>query len=178
VIYWKNSSTKKKESNFAVMSPLERLFNIQDKIPPNTFIIVEGKKDRGVLEKLQFKNIIPISGKGNEKLVEILKNKKIRQVIILTDFDRGGNKKHKELQRLLERNGIKTDFFIRRKFKQAFNIGKIEELSFITKLMDPYTYGAKSPATNRIFNKNKFLRRRNHKRHKRLKRKRPFTKQD
>lgn len=175
MIYWKNSSTKKKESSFAVMSPLERLSKIQDKIPPNTFIIVEGKKDKSVLEKLQFKNIVTISGKGHEKLLEILKNQKIGQVIILTDFDREGNKKHKELQRLLERNGIKTAFSIREKFKQTFNIGKIEELSFITKLIDPYTHGAKPQATNKTFNINKFFRRRNHKRRKRSNRRELFT---
>jgi 5S rRNA maturation endonuclease (ribonuclease M5) len=54
---------------------------------------VEGKKDKMALERIGFKNIITISGKPNGTLVQILKNKKVRTVAILTDFDEEGQKK-------------------------------------------------------------------------------------
>ncbi|RLI97735.1 MAG: hypothetical protein DRP00_03620, partial [Candidatus Aenigmatarchaeota archaeon] len=74
----------------------------------NSQIIVEGKKDREVLEKLGFKNVVEISGKS---LSEILKEIKKDSVILLTDFDSEGEKLAKRLYNFLKIYGIKVDEF-------------------------------------------------------------------
>ena len=140
---------------------------IRRKLLPNTFIIVEGKRDKQVLEKLNFKNIIQISGKSNERLLERIKHKKIKRAVVLTDFDREGEKRHKELCRIFEKNGIKVDAQTRKKFRQNFNIRKIEELSFITKHIDTYEGTSPPTVTKRILNRNKFFSRKNYKKRKR-----------
>lgn len=153
------------------MVSLKQISQIQNKISAGTFIIVEGKKDKKVLEKLRFKNILPLSGKSIDGLLRILKNKKVKRVIVLTDFDKEGEKKHKELCKRLEKSDIKIDFQIRNEFKQTFNVNKIEELSFIAKFMDAYRRGRAPSTANKIFNRNKFFRRRNYKKARRKKKK-------
>jgi len=91
-------------------------------------ILVEGKKDRRVLEKLGLENIIEISGKRLEKVVDIIQ-KNGKQVSILTDYDKEGIKQYKRLKKLLSATEIKVNDKIRRDFKRNFLITKIEELS-------------------------------------------------
>jgi 5S rRNA maturation endonuclease (ribonuclease M5) len=90
-------------------------------------IIVEGNKDKEVLEKLGFNKVFVISGKSLEKVAEEIRE---GEVIILTDFDEEGRKKFKLLKKLLESKGVKVDKNCRRKLKFLFKVGKIEELKF------------------------------------------------
>lgn len=92
----------------------------------DTLIIVEGKKDRKALERAGLDNIIEISGKSPEKVVDIVNDKQL-QVAILTDYDREGIKQYKRLKALFQGNGIKTDDNLRKNFKRVFHINTIEE---------------------------------------------------
>lgn len=141
-----------------------KIGHIRNKVPSRTPIIVEGKKDKRVLEKIGFKNIIPISGKPNIKMLKLLKKKKYNKVAILTDFDKEGKKRCKELTRLFQKNGIKIDSFVRRTFSHTFKIHKIEELSFFTKLIEGDYYGKNSLIYEKMINRERFLKRQKKKR--------------
>jgi len=142
------------------MIKLNQINHIRNKISSTFPLIVEGKKDSKVLERLGFKNIITISGKSNEKILQLLKKKKIHTAAILTDFDKEGKKRCKELTRLFQKNVIKTDTFVRKTFKHTLKIHKIEELKSFTKLMEDDYYGKGTPIYEKIFNRKKFLSRR------------------
>lgn len=146
------------------MMKLEQIYRIQNKISEEDFIIVEGQKDKKALEKLGFKKIVAISGKSYDKLVDALNRMNVKRTIILTDFDREGEKKYKQLLRTFEKNGIKTDPNTRNKFKQIFKIHKIEELSSVSKLSGVYSFGNSISSSNKVFSKNRFLNRKKHKR--------------
>ena len=124
----------------------------------NSQIIVEGKKDREVLEKLGFKNVVEISGKS---LSEILKEIKKDSVILLTDFDSEGEKLAKKLYNFLKIYGIKVDEFERRIFRKLFNVNKIEELNFFVKFMGDGYNGKACSIYDKIFNRSRVLMRRN-----------------
>ncbi len=95
-------------------------------------IIVEGKKDRKVLEKMGLKNIVEISGKALEKVVDIIQEMG-QQVIILTDYDKEGTEQYERLKNLLLSDGLREDNNIRNLFKATFSVNKIEELKFYLK---------------------------------------------
>jgi len=142
------------------MIRLNKITHIRNKVPLGTPIIVEGKKDKKVLEKIGFKNIIPISGKSNIKILKFLQKKKYDKVAILTDFDKEGKKKCKELTHILQRNGIRIDSFVRKTFNHTFKIHKIEELSSFTKLIEDDYYGKDTQIYEKSFNRNRFIKRR------------------
>ncbi len=93
-----------------------------------TLLLVEGKKDRIALEKAGLGNVIEISGKRLEKVVDIIKEKQTA-VAVLTDYDKEGIKQYKRLKRLLIADEIKVDDNIRRDFKMTFPVSKIEEFN-------------------------------------------------
>ena len=93
-----------------------------------TVILVEGKNDRKVLERVGLNNIVEISGKQLEKVADIVNEKQLN-VAILTDYDKEGVKQYKRLKSLLQANGVKVNDNIRRNFKRTFLVNKIEELS-------------------------------------------------
>ncbi len=121
-------------------------------------IIVEGKKDRKVLEKLGFRNVLDISGKP---LFEILKEIKKNPVILLTDFDSEGEKLAKKLYNLLKIYGIRVDEVEREIFRRLFNVNKIEELNFFVKFMEDGYNGKACSIYDKIFNRSRILMRRN-----------------
>lgn len=98
-----------------------------------TYLLVEGIKDKRVLEKIGFTRVIDISGKSFETVVEKLKTYKITNIAILTDFDQEGIEKERRLTKILNSNGILIDENIRKRFKQNFPVNKIEELNYFVK---------------------------------------------
>lgn len=92
-----------------------------------TVILVEGKRDRKVLEKAGLTNIIEISGKQLEKVADIINGCETK-VTILTDYDKEGIKQYTRLRDLLLTQGTKIDDRLRRDFKRTFLVNKIEEL--------------------------------------------------
>lgn len=90
-------------------------------------LLVEGKKDRKVLERVGLDNIVEISGKQLDKVADIV-NEKQSHIVILTDYDKEGIKQYKRLKSLLLADGIKINDRLRRDFKRTFLVNKIEEL--------------------------------------------------
>lgn len=119
-------------------------------------IIVEGKNDKKALANIGLCNVIAISGKNYDTLLGELNDKKIKTVAILTDFDKEGEKKHKQLRRIFERSGIKVEPAIRIRFKATFNVNKIEELCssagvFTGQGLDNPTFLTKTLSTRKFF---------------------------
>jgi len=122
----------------------------------NFSLIVEGKKDKDALMKLGFSDIKVISRKSIFKFIEELpKNKKY---VILTDFDREGEKKNKIFCKFFERNGISFNKNLRNIIKSTFQITKIEELIKFSRLKEDVFYGKISTINYKIFNRSKFYR--------------------
>ena len=121
-------------------------------------IIVEGKRDREVMEKLGFKNVVEISGKS---FISILKKIEKERVIILTDFDEEGEKLAKRLGNFLIINGFKVDWNKRRILRNLFCTRKIEELKFILKFMEDDYNGKACSIYDKIFNRSRIYLQRN-----------------
>jgi 5S rRNA maturation endonuclease (ribonuclease M5) len=100
-----------------------------------TTIIVEGLKDTNVLNKLGFKNIFSISGKPLIRVVEEIIESKPEDIVILTDYDKEGKVKAKELEKLFKSQGLHVNLDFRQKFKKFFKIYKIEEARYILKFL-------------------------------------------
>jgi len=93
-----------------------------------TLLVVEGKRDREALRRAGLDNIVEISGRQLERVVDIVKSKQ-SQVTILTDYDKEGVKQYKRLKKLLLSDEIKVDDSFRREFKRTFLVNRIEELN-------------------------------------------------
>ena len=91
-------------------------------------LVVEGKRDREALRRAGLDNIVEISGRRLERVVDIVKSKQ-SQVTILTDYDKEGVKQHKRLKKLFLSDDIKVDDSFRREFKRVFLVNRIEELN-------------------------------------------------
>jgi len=88
-------------------------------------VIVEGIKDKRVLEDLGFNKIITLNGRALFKIVEELNCK---EVILLVDLDKEGRKLYSKLKSLCSRNGIKVDDRFRNYLFKETKIRQIEGL--------------------------------------------------
>jgi len=120
-------------------------------------IIVEGKRDKEVMEKLGFKNVISICDKKLDEILSFID----KDVLILTDFDEEGEKIAKRLEEFLTSRGVKVRSTERRIFRKIFNVKKIEELKFILKFMEDDYNGKACSINDKIFNRSRILMRRN-----------------
>lgn len=100
----------------------KRVYDILKKLDKfkQYIIIVEGKKDKAALQKLDFQNIFVINEIGKsvyEKIEEIesllQKEGRKKKVCILTDFDKQGKKLYLLLKRELSTRCIKLDNSLR-----------------------------------------------------------------
>jgi len=99
----------------------------------NSPIVVEGIKDKTPLIKLGFENIFPISGKPLSAVIESIPADH-KSVLILTDYDKEGEKIAKILMKFFTAAGVHTLNHLRRKFRAIFKVAKIEEInSMLTK---------------------------------------------
>lgn len=87
--------------------------------------IVEGKRDKKALEKFEVKNIQTIRRKP---LKEITTNTDEEEVILLTDYDKTGKKISRDLIRLYQAEGVKTDLEYKKKLGKLRGISEIEEI--------------------------------------------------
>ncbi|MHC1635675.1 MAG: toprim domain-containing protein [Candidatus Methanospirareceae archaeon] len=82
-------------------------------------IIVEGLRDKEAMREIGFsKEIITCSGSGfsNPELIEYVRSRYInKRITILTDYDRNGRMFNKELERRLEKEGVKVEKVYRKK---------------------------------------------------------------
>jgi len=136
---------------FIPQKPEELLDSLRE-----TYIIVEGKKDKKAFNSFGIFDVFDISGKTLERLVESLK--KDKKYVILTDFDEEGERKNKEIRNILEKNKFKIDSQLRKIVKNSFGISKIEELIRFSKLKEDVYYGKISTVNYKIFNRSRFYR--------------------
>ena len=87
-------------------------------------IIVEGKKDKKVLQDLGCKKIITISN----SLFVTLDKVDSKDVIILTDLDKEGKKLYSTIKKTLQKKGIKIDNKFREFLFKETEISHIEGL--------------------------------------------------
>jgi 5S rRNA maturation endonuclease (ribonuclease M5) len=140
------------------MFTINQIKRIINKTNINIPVVVEGKKDKVVLNKLGFKKIIDVSGKSLHEISD--KFDGFKSVIILTDFDEDGEIKALQLKKLFNHLKIKVDSFVRKRFK-SLKINKIEELKSFTKFMEDDYYGKTCSIYDKIFNRSRIYNRRN-----------------
>lgn len=87
-------------------------------------IVVEGKKDKKILEELGIKNIYTIREILNKESFNGFK-----KVLILTDNDKKGRKLYKNLKYIFESDGIIVNEKFRIQFYKIFKINKVEYLN-------------------------------------------------
>ncbi len=93
-------------------------------------ILVEGKKDKLALEKLDIKNIITL----DKPLYEIVESI-TRKTIILTDLDAHGKKLYAYFKNNLQKRGIKVD----PKFREfLFTNTKLTQIEGLTKYLEKF----------------------------------------
>ncbi len=108
------------------MDTLEDWFESLSKT--SKLIIVEGKKDKEVLQRLGRKNIITLSN----SLFSTLDKIDAKEVIILTDLDKEGKKFYSITKKNLQRKGVKID----NKFREfLFNKTEISHIEGLKKYL-------------------------------------------
>ena len=90
-------------------------------------ILVEGKKDKSALEKLDIVNVKTLK-EPLFKAVETIADK-YKEVIILTDLDKEGKKLYAKLNRDFQMRGIKVDHFFREFLFKNTKLRQIEGLT-------------------------------------------------
>jgi len=119
-------------------------------------IIVEGKRDKEALEKLGIRDIFVISGKSIDNFIDTLP--KDRKYIVLTDFDKEGERKMKKIHDLLLKNKFVLNKKLRLSVKNLFRIVKIEELRKISKFKEDVYHGKISTIDYKILNRSRIHR--------------------
>jgi 2,5-diamino-6-(ribosylamino)-4(3H)-pyrimidinone 5'-phosphate reductase len=115
-------------------------------------VIVEGKKDVRALESLGLIKIIPLNNKPLIKLVHDVVNRGIKEIIILTDFDKKGRMLAAKLRTLFEAHKIRINSRLRCKMMK-FGKNKIEDFGLVDRRGDDY--GKVSTNFDKIHNKGK-----------------------
>ena len=123
-------------------------------------VIIEGMRDRQALRRLGIENVFEISGKPLIEIADMLAAQDVKNVTILTDFDRDGEDQESQLTNYLSHSGIKINSFARRRIQTLFKINQIEELSQFTKLMEDDYTGKASSIYDKIFNRSRIYSRR------------------
>jgi 5S rRNA maturation endonuclease (ribonuclease M5) len=88
--------------------------------------VVEGKKDVRALESLGLSKVIPLNNKPPIKLIEEVESRGIKEVVILTDFDKEGRKLAAKLRTLFETRNIRLNSRLRCRMMQ-FGKSRIED---------------------------------------------------
>ena len=85
---------------------------------PNWAIVVEGKRDKQVLERLGIENVIDLKGRKFHDVAESLSDK-YEGVVLLTDLDPEGEAIFQKLGRILETYGLKVDGSFREQLRES-----------------------------------------------------------
>ena len=109
------------------MKKLDLLKEIDKAKASGILIIVEGKKDKYALEELGFENMIILHGKPLYAKIEEISSK-VKECIILTDFDDKGKQFYFLLKKALVRNGVRIVERLRLAILKA-KVSHIEGLS-------------------------------------------------
>ncbi len=119
-------------------------------------IIVEGKRDKEALNGIGFSDVIDISSKSIGAFTENLDKNK--EYIILTDYDSEGERKNKEICKILQKFKFRLNLRFRQLFKSSFRITKVEELIKISKIKEDGYNGKISTIDDKIFDRSRFYR--------------------
>ncbi len=104
---------------------LEEWISLLKEKSKNETIIVEGIKDKKVLENFEIINTITLSKKP---LYEVVENIKTEKVVLLVDLDKEGKRLYHKLKLMLIKNGIKEDKIFREFLFKETKIRQIEGL--------------------------------------------------
>ena len=88
----------------------------------NNPIVVEGKRDKEVLQELRIKNVYAVYE------IRRIPTKKFKEVLILTDRDRKGKKIYKYLYNYFISEGLIINNKLREQFFRTFGVVRVEEL--------------------------------------------------
>jgi len=88
----------------------------------NNPIVVEGKRDKEVLQELRIKNVYAVYE------IRRIPTKKFKEVLILTDRDRKGKKIYKYLYNYFISEGLIINNKLRELFFRMFGVVRVEEL--------------------------------------------------
>lgn len=110
-------STRLKEKEEKILEVLERLSKENSNGTP---VIVEGKKDVQSLRSFSVQGEVLEAKTGGKSLIEVIYEIRKcgkREVILLLDFDRRGEKMTKRLKKHLEKMKVKPNTFFWRKLR-------------------------------------------------------------
>jgi 5S rRNA maturation endonuclease (ribonuclease M5) len=119
-------------------------------------LIVEGKRDKNVLEQLGFSNIFTIAGSSIDQFFNRLPENE--RYVVLTDFDSEGERKKEKIYKLFEKNKMSFNSNLRLKIKDLFKVIEIEELVKLLKLKEDVHHGEISSINYKVFNRSTFYR--------------------
>lgn len=89
----------------------------------DSWVFVEGKKDKQALEKLGIKNVLTISGNLRLSCDKV----KTERVFVLTDLDRRGDELARAARDELEARSIKADLEVRKMLAHTLRIRYFED---------------------------------------------------
>ncbi|MCD6229304.1 MAG: hypothetical protein J7K00_00690 [Candidatus Diapherotrites archaeon] len=106
----------------------ELLDEIQGQIAEGASVIVEGRRDKENLMSLGIKGEIITISQSGESWVHTIEKSNITKAIILTDFDRTGERLKERLAQLLYAQGAEADIKTRSKIRSLVGISTFETL--------------------------------------------------
>ncbi len=97
-------------------------------------IVVEGKKDVEALNALGIFEVVSVNAKGGPVgTVEFLEEGGVREIVILTDYDRRGEQLHRRIRELANSAGIAVNDTLRKKLREETHVKYVEDLVRILK---------------------------------------------
>ncbi len=90
-------------------------------------VLVEGKRDKMVLEKFGIENVKQLKSKPYHTVADEISNR-YSGVVLLMDFDEKGEQISKKLSRILRIYGLKVDTSFREKLRRT-NVKFVEEIA-------------------------------------------------
>lgn len=91
-------------------------------------LLVEGKKDKRALEEIGCSSVFTLS-RSVDDTCRSLSNEGIKEIVILTDMDRTGERLCKEAEELLIAYSIKPNTFLRKRLSALLNVRNFENVN-------------------------------------------------
>ncbi len=110
----------------------ERIIEIIREYSEDAPIVVEGTKDVAALNNLGIFEVVSVNAKGGPVgTVEFLEERRVKEIIILTDYDRRGEQLYARIRELAISAGIAVNDVLRKKLREATHVKYIEDLARI-----------------------------------------------
>jgi 5S rRNA maturation endonuclease (ribonuclease M5) len=100
-------------------------------------VLVEGKKDRAALEEIGCPSVFTLC-RSVEDVCRSLSSEGIKEVVILTDMDRTGDRLCSEAEGMLIAYRIRPNTFLRKRLSGLLNVRKFED---VKKKLDKFWSG-------------------------------------